>query len=166
MVDPAFNSASGGMEYPTLFTGGASWLSPEELQSPEGVTIHEAGHQFWYGLVANNEFEEAWLDEGFNTYMTSKASDHSLGPEAWGRRFFGFDQGRGARIGWAVRGPRRADRARQREPLRTSPGRRGGRDGGEGPGPTATRRSYGLNSSASRRSSCRRSRGSSARRRW
>jgi hypothetical protein len=105
VVDPAFNSASGGMEYPTLFTGGASWLSPEELQSPEGVTIHEAGHQFWYGLVANNEFEEAWLDEGFNTYMTSKASDHSLGPEGWGRRFFGFDQGRGARIGWPFVAP-------------------------------------------------------------
>ena len=89
VVDPAWGSASGGMEYPTLFTGGASVFSPPELQSPEGVTIHEAGHQFWYGLVANNEFEEAWLDEGFNTYMTSKATVHSLGPEGWGRRVFG-----------------------------------------------------------------------------
>ena len=89
VVDPAWGSGSGGMEYPTLFTGGASVLAPEALQSPEGVTIHEAGHQFWYGLVANNEFEEAWLDEGFNTYMTAKASEHSLGPEGWGRRFLG-----------------------------------------------------------------------------
>ncbi len=105
VVDPAWRSSSGGMEYPTLFTGGASWLAPEALQSPEGVTIHEAGHQFWYGLVANNEFEEAWLDEGFNTYMTAKASDHSLGPEAWGRRFFGFDQGRGGRGGWPFVAP-------------------------------------------------------------
>jgi hypothetical protein len=105
VVDPAYGSASGGMEYPTLFTGGASVLAPPELQSPEGVTIHEAGHQFWYGLVANNEFEEAWLDEGFNTYMTSKATDHSLGPEGRGRRYFGAGSGRGGRVGWPVVAP-------------------------------------------------------------
>ena len=105
VVDPAYGSASGGMEYPTLFTGGASVLAPPELQSPEGVTIHEAGHQFWYGLVATNEFEEAWLDEGFNTYMTSKATDHSLGPEGWGRRYFGAGPGRGGRVGWPVVAP-------------------------------------------------------------
>jgi hypothetical protein len=97
------------MEYPTLFTGGASVLAPEELQSPEGVTVHEAGHQFFYGLVANNEFEEAWLDEGLNTYMTGKALDHSLGPEAWGRLFFAS-----GRAGWpfvarGVRVPRGSD---------------------------------------------------------
>jgi len=105
VVDPAWNSASGGMEYPTLFTGGAPWLAPEELHSPEGVTIHEAGHQFWYGLVANNEFEEAWLDEGFNTYMTAKASHQALGPPGWGRRYFGFDEGRGAALGWPFVAP-------------------------------------------------------------
>jgi hypothetical protein len=105
VVDPAYGSASGGMEYPTLFTGGASILAPPVLQSPEGVTIHEAGHQFWYGLVANNEFEEAWLDEGFNTYMTAKATLHSLGPEGWGRRYFGAASGRGSRVGWPVVAP-------------------------------------------------------------
>ena len=40
-----------------------------------------------------------WLDEGFNTYMASKATDHSLGPEAWGRRYFGVGSGRGGRLG-------------------------------------------------------------------
>ena len=35
---------------------------------PESVTVHEAGHQFWYGIVATNEFEHAWMDEGLNTY--------------------------------------------------------------------------------------------------
>ncbi len=99
VVDPAYGSSSVGMEYPTLFTGGASVLAPPELQSPEGVTIHEAGHQFWYGLVANDEFEEAWLDEGFNSYMDMKASDHSLGPGGWGRRHFGDDDRRGGRGG-------------------------------------------------------------------
>jgi hypothetical protein len=105
VVDPTWGSASGGMEYPTLFTGGANVWSPPVLQSPEGVTIHEAGHQFWYGLVANNEFEEAWLDEGFNSYHDAKASSLALGPEGWGRRYFGPGFGRGARSGFPVVAP-------------------------------------------------------------
>ncbi|MGH9581284.1 MAG: M1 family aminopeptidase, partial [Terriglobales bacterium] len=48
-------------------------------QGPEAVTVHEFGHQYWYGMVANNEFEEAWLDEGFNTYSTGKVMDHAFG---------------------------------------------------------------------------------------
>jgi hypothetical protein len=104
VVDPAWGSSSGGMEYPTLFTGGASVLAPSERQSPESVTIHEAGHQFWYGLVANNESEEAWLDEGFTTYMEAKASDHSLGPAGWARVYFG-GAGHGGPAGWPVVAP-------------------------------------------------------------
>jgi len=80
VVDPANDSRSGGMEYPTLFTGGGSMFSPKEQSSPEGVTVHEFGHQFWYGLVANNEFEEAWLDEGFNTYSTARTLEAGWPP--------------------------------------------------------------------------------------
>ena len=72
VVDPPRNSHTGGMEYPTLFTGGTYFWPGEYSLSPEGVTVHEFGHQFWYGLVGNNEFEESWLDEGFNTYSTGK----------------------------------------------------------------------------------------------
>ena len=76
VIDPAYHSESGGMEYPTLFTGGAHWLSPVASRQPESVTIHEAGHQFWYGLIANNEFEHAWLDEGFNSYTQYRIFQH------------------------------------------------------------------------------------------
>lgn len=103
VVDPAWTSGAGGMEYPTLVTGGANRFSPAVLQSPEGVTIHETGHQFWYGLVANNEFEEAWLDEGFNRYHDRKAAFLALGPKGWGRRYFGL-RGRGG-SGWPVVAP-------------------------------------------------------------
>ncbi|HZP00426.1 MAG TPA: M1 family metallopeptidase [Terriglobia bacterium] len=72
VVDPARGSNTGGMEYPTFITGGTYFWPGEYSLSPEGVTVHEFGHQFWYGLVANNEFEESWLDEGFNTYSTGK----------------------------------------------------------------------------------------------
>jgi hypothetical protein len=75
LVDPARHSNSGGMEYPTFITGGTYFWPGNRSSDPEGVTVHEFGHQFWYGLVANNEFEEAFLDEGFNTYSTSKVMD-------------------------------------------------------------------------------------------
>jgi hypothetical protein len=75
IVDPAWQSGAGGMEYPTLFTAGSRWLVPSGVMDPEGVTIHEAGHQFWYAIVGNNEFEDAWMDEGFNTYSTGRATE-------------------------------------------------------------------------------------------
>jgi hypothetical protein len=88
VVDPAYGSKTGGMEYPTLFTGGARWLAPRAARSPEGVTVHEMGHQFWYGVVANNEFEDAWLDEGFNTYSTTRTLEAALPEHALVERYF------------------------------------------------------------------------------
>jgi len=52
----------------------------EHEADPEEVVIHEFGHQYWYGMVGTNEFEESWLDEGFNTYSTSKIIDQVYGP--------------------------------------------------------------------------------------
>jgi hypothetical protein len=89
IVDPAWQSRAGGMEYPTLFTAGTRWLAPRAVASPEGVTIHEAGHQFWYGIVATNEFEHAWLDEGFNQFSDARALAESFGPDHYSRRYFG-----------------------------------------------------------------------------
>jgi hypothetical protein len=89
-VDPAYNSRAGGMEYPTIFTGGTSLFSPRESLSPEGVIVHEAGHQWWYGMVGNNEFEHAWLDEGFNTYSESRAQQVYYGSAYYVMRYFGF----------------------------------------------------------------------------
>jgi hypothetical protein len=80
MVDPPFRSGSGGMEYPTLFTAGTRVLPSPQENSPEMVIIHEFGHGYWYGLAASNEFEEAWLDEGLNTYATGKVLAKAYGP--------------------------------------------------------------------------------------
>ena len=84
MVDPPFRTGSGGMEYPTLFTAGTSILKSRDVLSPEGVIVHEFGHGYWYGLVANNEFEEAWLDEGINSYSEGKVTEKAYGPGAMG----------------------------------------------------------------------------------
>jgi hypothetical protein len=70
VIDPEPGSEIGGMEYPTLFTGDTSWYDPTYLT--EQATEHEFGHQYWYGMVATNEFEDAWLDEGINSYTEVK----------------------------------------------------------------------------------------------
>ncbi|MDX1501762.1 MAG: M1 family metallopeptidase [Thermoanaerobaculia bacterium] len=88
VVDPAWGSGAGGMEYPTLFTSGTRLFNPSGGGSPEGVTVHEAGHQFWYGLVGNNEFEHAWLDEGLNSYSTGRVMQETYGDSFVVRRFF------------------------------------------------------------------------------
>jgi hypothetical protein len=81
VVDPAWaGRGAGGMEYPTFITAGARWIAPAWRHEPESVTIHEYGHQYWYGLVGNNEFEEAWLDEGLDTYSTGRLLEKAYGP--------------------------------------------------------------------------------------
>ncbi len=80
IVDPAYGSEAGGMEYPTLFTCGTRLINPFGGDSPESVIVHEAGHQFWYGLVGNNEFSHAWLDEGLNTFSTMRTLNQAYPP--------------------------------------------------------------------------------------
>jgi hypothetical protein len=89
IVDPAYQSGAGGMEYPTLFTAGTRWLVLPNVTTPEGVTVHEAGHQFWYGIVGNNEFEDAWMDEGLNTFSTARAIAQEYEPNFYAQRYFG-----------------------------------------------------------------------------
>lgn len=81
VVPPADGNGAGGMEYPTLVTAwGAAETSPG--LDLERVVVHEIGHQFWYGMVASNEFEEAWLDEGFTSYAEDKVMEKEYGVAA------------------------------------------------------------------------------------
>jgi hypothetical protein len=80
VVDPPHGAGdAGGMEYPTLITADTSWNMPKGMLIPEVVVEHEFGHQYWYGMVATNEFEEAWLDEGINSYLEVKVMDELYG---------------------------------------------------------------------------------------
>lgn len=62
----------GGMEYPmaTLIRGHRS------LESLVGVTVHEAMHSWYQGLLGTNESYYAWMDEGFTTYATAETMAH------------------------------------------------------------------------------------------
>jgi hypothetical protein len=74
MHPPTYADEAGGMEYPTFITTGhgPAWL-PRGIHFPEGVTIHEFGHQYFYGLLASNEVKWPFLDEGLNQYAEGEA---------------------------------------------------------------------------------------------
>jgi len=98
IVDPAFRgSGAGGMEYPTLITTGTLWGMPDGVRFPEEVTVHEFTHQYWYGMVATNETEEAWMDEGLTTYYTARIMDETYGPTRSLLDLPGLRAGRGER---------------------------------------------------------------------
>lgn len=100
---------SNGMEYPTLITCGTFYRLPRGLRALELVTIHEFGHQYWYGLVGSNEFEEAWLDEGINSYSEVRILDAVYGPHRSVLDLFGLHIGDGAlqRVGYTHDAPTR-----------------------------------------------------------
>ncbi|MGB8768280.1 MAG: M1 family metallopeptidase [Candidatus Korobacteraceae bacterium] len=83
VVDPPHGAGeAGGMEYPTFITGDSGWFIPKGIHLVELVTEHEFGHQYWYGMVATNEFENGWLDEGINSYTELKVLDNMYGENA------------------------------------------------------------------------------------
>jgi hypothetical protein len=85
---PEGASGADGMEYPTLITASSVGFDPfQQRFSPEQVAIHEFGHQFFYGMLASNEFEEPWLDEGFTSWFTHKGLERSYHSLLSGRRF-------------------------------------------------------------------------------
>jgi len=82
IIDPPTGCMGvGGMEYPTFFTAETYWNLPRGILLPEMVVVHEFGHNYWYGMVGSNEFEEAWLDEGINTYTEAKIMNKYYGKE-------------------------------------------------------------------------------------
>jgi hypothetical protein len=87
IVDPAYQSGAGGMEYPTLVTAGTRWRVAGGIV--EDVVIHEAGHQWWYGIVGSNEAEDAWMDEGFDTFSAARTLSQAFPPFHLVHRYFG-----------------------------------------------------------------------------
>jgi hypothetical protein len=71
---------AGGMEYPTLITTGGPWWGPPFVLSEEHVTVHEYGHQYFYGLLATNEVKWPFLDEGLNSFAEEIALGAWRGP--------------------------------------------------------------------------------------
>jgi hypothetical protein len=78
---PSIGQGAGGMEYTTIFTSESSDFVPAWMHDPEMVTVHEFGHAYFMGILASNEFEEPWLDEGVNSFWEQRIMDHYYGPD-------------------------------------------------------------------------------------
>lgn len=61
----------GGMEYPMLAMDGAVG---------QDLVLHEVAHNYFYGMLGNDERAEAWLDEGFAQYLTLWYAEAHYGP--------------------------------------------------------------------------------------
>lgn len=70
-------AGDGGMEYPQLIM-----IQHRPTRQLLEVTVHEIGHQWFYGLVANNETKHAWMDEGMNTFIEHKILNEEFYGEA------------------------------------------------------------------------------------
>lgn len=88
----------GGMEYPNLIMidwtqysnislGNTlnSWLTGRLKGDFEEVIVHELAHQWWYGIVGNDEFREAWIDEPLTQYSTFLYLKHTYNKSIYDR---------------------------------------------------------------------------------
>lgn len=87
--------AAGGMEYPGLITTGGPGFSLPIAGTDvahDVVTAHELTHQWFYGVLANDEVSHPFLDEGLTEWITwqllqalhgRRTSAAGLGAPAW-----------------------------------------------------------------------------------
>src|SRR5439155_1564190 len=67
----------GGTEFPMMIMDGSASL---------GLIVHETGHQYTMGQLANNEWREGWLDEGFSDFQEGGFFETHGGPAAYDGR--------------------------------------------------------------------------------
>ena len=65
----------GGTEFPMVVMDGSANL---------GLIVHEVGHIYAMGMLANNEWREGWLDEGLISFQTSWFQERVMpGADVW-----------------------------------------------------------------------------------
>jgi aminopeptidase N len=71
---------AGGIEYPGAIVI-AQGLYEQEGGFFELATAHEVAHQWWYGLVGNDQLDEPWLDEALTNYSAYLYYQETAGSE-------------------------------------------------------------------------------------
>lgn len=75
----------GGMEYPNLSMIDKSLYSNMNKFLLEYVIAHETAHQWWYGVIGNDELSEPWIDEALTEYSTILYFEKKYGSDAASR---------------------------------------------------------------------------------
>lgn len=76
VIDAPIGGGAAGIEFPQIIFIG-SWYYDESLENegiPHGqefTVVHEVLHQWWYGMVGNNQYQHAFLDESLTNYLTT-----------------------------------------------------------------------------------------------
>lgn len=70
-------SFGGGMEYPTITV----ISGVESAPALDGIIAHELGHNWFYGILASNERQHPWMDEGMNTFYENKYKQIKYGKQ-------------------------------------------------------------------------------------
>nr|WP_300003742.1 M1 family metallopeptidase [Tissierella sp.] len=92
-----FTEFPSGMEYPGVVFIGKQFFNKDALEYMEQVIVHETAHQWWYGLVGNDEVKEAWLDEGLTSYSEVIYMDNIYGKEK-GDEYFHYNMETGYEV--------------------------------------------------------------------
>jgi hypothetical protein len=66
--------------------GGVAMEYPELVLTPAWppALVHEIAHQWWFGIVGNDEWSEPWLDESMAEYSAASLPDRIGGPDRLG----------------------------------------------------------------------------------
>ncbi|CAA9559580.1 MAG: hypothetical protein AVDCRST_MAG49-2289 [uncultured Thermomicrobiales bacterium] len=86
LVDLTVRNGAAGIEFPQLmFIGGDYYDDPNLARGVptflEDVVAHEVLHQWWYALVGNDQYVDAFIDEGLTNYLTMVYFELVYGPE-------------------------------------------------------------------------------------
>ncbi len=77
-----------GVEYPgitainqNLYKGGQDLSGTPNQVYLESTVAHEVGHQWFYGVVGNDQVNQPWLDESLTQYITGLYFTERYGPQ-------------------------------------------------------------------------------------
>ncbi|MCF6466555.1 M1 family metallopeptidase [Clostridium sp. Cult2] len=78
-----------GMEYPSIVFINKDYYNFCFKDPLEKVIVHETAHQWWYGVVGNDQIDEAWLDESLATYSEAIYMNNRYGEEE-GENYYNY----------------------------------------------------------------------------
>lgn len=89
LVQSRLGDQAAGVEFPGLMYIGTFHYSPDS-EYLRFTTVHEVAHQWWYGLVGNNQYLHAFIDEALaneSSILYREVIDGNEGADAWVRDY-------------------------------------------------------------------------------